>query len=87
VPELLVLSKTLGGGVPISALITSPAIEQKCQLRGFTRARDPSTSSVRAAPPDFSRAGVSSVSLPSSFVPEDPDRAACVIEIEGFELD
>lgn len=36
VPDLLVLSKTLGGGVPISALITSSAIEQECHARGFT---------------------------------------------------
>ena len=33
VPDLLVLSKTLGGGVPISALITSAAIEQECVAR------------------------------------------------------
>ncbi len=36
VPDLLVLSKTLGGGVPISAVITSPSIEQECYARGFT---------------------------------------------------
>jgi 2,2-dialkylglycine decarboxylase (pyruvate) len=36
VPDLLVLSKTLGGGLPISAAITSPAIEQECYARGFT---------------------------------------------------
>lgn len=36
VPDLLVLSKTLGGGVPISALITSAAIEQDCFAQGFT---------------------------------------------------
>jgi 2,2-dialkylglycine decarboxylase (pyruvate) len=36
VPDLLVLSKTLGGGVPISAVITSPTIEQECYERGFT---------------------------------------------------
>ena len=36
VPDLLVLSKTLGGGVPISALITSAAIERECFVRGFT---------------------------------------------------
>ena len=35
VPDLLVLSKTLGGGVPISALVTSAAIEQECHSRGF----------------------------------------------------
>ena len=35
VPDLLVLSKTLGGGVPISALATSAEIEQDCHARGF----------------------------------------------------
>ena len=35
-PDLLVLSKTLGGGVPISAVITSAAIERECFMRGFT---------------------------------------------------
>jgi 2,2-dialkylglycine decarboxylase (pyruvate) len=36
VPDLLVLSKTLGGGVPISAVVTSAAIEEECHARGFT---------------------------------------------------
>ncbi|MBV9000585.1 MAG: aspartate aminotransferase family protein [Solirubrobacterales bacterium] len=36
VPDLLVLSKTLGGGIPISAVITSAAIEEQCYGRGFT---------------------------------------------------
>jgi 2,2-dialkylglycine decarboxylase (pyruvate) len=36
VPDLLVLSKTLGGGVPISALITSAEIERECFAGGFT---------------------------------------------------
>jgi 2,2-dialkylglycine decarboxylase (pyruvate) len=36
VPDLLVLSKTLGGGVPISAVITSAGIEERCHARGFT---------------------------------------------------
>jgi 2,2-dialkylglycine decarboxylase (pyruvate) len=35
VPDFLVLSKTLGGGVPISAVATSAAIEEKCHARGF----------------------------------------------------
>ena len=35
VPDLLVLSKTLGGGVPISAVATSAAIEEECHARGF----------------------------------------------------
>jgi len=36
VPDLLVLSKTLGGGLPISAVIASPQIEHECHARGFT---------------------------------------------------
>ena len=35
VPDLLVLSKTLGGGVPVSAVVTSAAIEAACHERGF----------------------------------------------------
>ncbi len=35
VPDFLTLSKTLGGGVPISATLTSAEIEQSCFERGF----------------------------------------------------
>jgi 2,2-dialkylglycine decarboxylase (pyruvate) len=35
VPDFLVLSKTLGGGVPIGAVITSASIEAICHERGF----------------------------------------------------
>jgi 2,2-dialkylglycine decarboxylase (pyruvate) len=35
VPDFLVLSKTLGGGIPIGAVITSAAIESDCHERGF----------------------------------------------------
>jgi 2,2-dialkylglycine decarboxylase (pyruvate) len=35
VPDFLVLSKTLGGGVPIGAVITSADIEAICHERGF----------------------------------------------------
>jgi 2,2-dialkylglycine decarboxylase (pyruvate) len=35
VPDFLVLSKTLGGGVPIGAVLTSAAIEATCHDRGF----------------------------------------------------
>jgi 2,2-dialkylglycine decarboxylase (pyruvate) len=35
VPDFLVLSKTLGGGVPISAVMTSAEIEATCFDRGF----------------------------------------------------
>jgi 2,2-dialkylglycine decarboxylase (pyruvate) len=35
VPDFLVLSKTLGGGIPIGAVVTSAAIESDCHERGF----------------------------------------------------
>jgi 2,2-dialkylglycine decarboxylase (pyruvate) len=35
VPDFLVLSKTLGGGVPIGAVVTSAAIEAACHEQGF----------------------------------------------------
>ena len=35
VPDFLVLSKTLGGGIPIGAVVTSAAIEEGCFERGF----------------------------------------------------
>jgi 2,2-dialkylglycine decarboxylase (pyruvate) len=35
VPDFLVLSKTLGGGIPIGATVTSAAIEEECHARGF----------------------------------------------------
>jgi 2,2-dialkylglycine decarboxylase (pyruvate) len=38
VPDFLVLSKTLGGGVPISAVVTSAAIDERCQERGYVHA-------------------------------------------------
>jgi 2,2-dialkylglycine decarboxylase (pyruvate) len=35
VPDLLAVSKTLGGGVPVAATITSTAIEEDCVAKGF----------------------------------------------------
>ena len=49
VPDLLVLSKTLGGGVPISAVITSPTIEQECYSRGFTHVTSHASDPLPAA--------------------------------------
>ena len=34
-PDLLTVSKTLGGGIPLAAVITTDAIEAKCHERGF----------------------------------------------------
>jgi 2,2-dialkylglycine decarboxylase (pyruvate) len=34
-PDFLVLSKTLGGGIPIGAVVTTAAIESDCHERGF----------------------------------------------------
>jgi 2,2-dialkylglycine decarboxylase (pyruvate) len=38
VPDFLVLSKTLGGGVPISAIVTTAELEARCYDRGFMHA-------------------------------------------------
>lgn len=35
VPDILTLSKTLGGGLPLAATITSKAIEEDCYEKGF----------------------------------------------------
>ncbi len=36
VPDILTLSKTLGAGLPLSAVVTSTNIEQTCYERGFS---------------------------------------------------
>ena len=50
VPDILVLSKTLGAGLPLSALLTSEAIEENCHARGFlfytTHVSDPLPAAV-----------------------------------------
>lgn len=50
IPDVLSLSKTLGAGTPLSATITSDAIEQTCFERGFlfytTHAADPMPAAV-----------------------------------------
>lgn len=35
VPDFLTLSKTLGGGLPLSAMVTTEEIEEECYKRGF----------------------------------------------------
>jgi len=37
-PDMLTLSKTLGGGLPLSATVTSEAIEADCHAKGFMHA-------------------------------------------------
>ncbi|MFW7413514.1 aspartate aminotransferase family protein [Demequina sp. SO4-18] len=50
VPDILTLSKTLGAGLPVSAVVTSAAIEGLCHERGFlfftTHVSDPLPSAV-----------------------------------------
>ena len=50
VPDILTLSKTLGAGLPLSATITSAAIEQDCHDKDFlfytTHAADPLPAAV-----------------------------------------
>jgi 2,2-dialkylglycine decarboxylase (pyruvate) len=36
VPDIMSLSKTMGGGLPLAAVVTSAAIEQRAHERGFT---------------------------------------------------
>ncbi|MDG4826277.1 aspartate aminotransferase family protein [Asanoa sp. WMMD1127] len=49
-PDILTLSKTLGAGLPVSAVVTSPEIEQRCHERGFyfgtTHVSDPLAAAV-----------------------------------------
>lgn len=53
VPDLLTLSKTLGAGLPVAAVMTSAEIEQVCYERGFlfytTHVSDPLAASVALA--------------------------------------
>jgi 2,2-dialkylglycine decarboxylase (pyruvate) len=37
-PDILTLSKTLGGGIPLSAVVTSTEIEAECNAHGFLHA-------------------------------------------------
>jgi 2,2-dialkylglycine decarboxylase (pyruvate) len=36
VPDFLTLSKTLGAGLPLAAVLTTPEIEERCHERGFS---------------------------------------------------
>jgi 2,2-dialkylglycine decarboxylase (pyruvate) len=50
VPDILTLSKTLGAGLPLAAVITSAEIEEECHARGFlfytTHVSDPLPAAV-----------------------------------------
>lgn len=50
VPDILTLSKTLGAGLPLAAVLTSPEIEQRAHDRGFlfftTHVNDPLPAAV-----------------------------------------
>jgi len=50
VPDFVTLSKTLGAGLPLSAVVTTAAIEERCHERGFhfytTHASDPLPAAV-----------------------------------------
>ena len=50
VPDILTLSKTLGNGLPLSAVVTSHAIDKTCRERGFlfytTHVNDPLPAAV-----------------------------------------
>ncbi len=50
VPDILTLSKTLGAGLPLAAVLVSPEIEERCRERGFlfytTHVSDPLPAAV-----------------------------------------
>jgi 2,2-dialkylglycine decarboxylase (pyruvate) len=50
VPDVLTLSKTLGAGLPLAAVVVTPEVEQRCYERGFlfytTHVSDPLPSAV-----------------------------------------
>jgi len=50
VPDILTLSKTLGAGLPLAAVLTTAAIEERCHERGFlfytTHVSDPMPAAV-----------------------------------------
>ena len=50
VPDILTLSKTLGAGLPLAAVLTTPEIEDLCHARGFlfytTHVSDPLPAAV-----------------------------------------
>lgn len=52
-PDILTLSKTLGAGLPVAAVVTTDAIEARCHERGFlfftTHVSDPLAASVALA--------------------------------------
>jgi len=51
-PDILTLSKTLGAGLPVAAVVTSAEIEERCHERGFlfytTHVSDPLAGAVAA---------------------------------------
>ena len=56
-PDILTLSKHLGGGIPVSAIITSPEIEEKVAAKGFVSTRS------HAADPISCAAGTASIEI------------------------
>jgi 2,2-dialkylglycine decarboxylase (pyruvate) len=78
VPDLVAVSKTLGGGVPLAATVTSPAVEEACAERGFLhvtshvsdrfrRPRDsPSSTSSRKRASSSGRVFAATTSSPAS---------------------
>ena len=60
VPDILTLSKTLGAGLPLAAVLTSAEIEERCHDRGFlfftTHVSDPLPAAVGSTVLDVHRA-------------------------------
>jgi len=95
-PDILTLSKTLGAGLPLSAVVTTPGIEDACHERGFlfytTHVSDPLPAAVGLKVLDIierdglvERAGVSGQRLASGLRILQ-NRHACIGDVRGRGL-
>lgn len=96
VPDILTLSKTLGAGLPLAAVLTTPEIEAQAHERGFlfntTHANDPLPAAVGLAVLDVvirerlaERAAEAGERLRSGLV-EMADRHPCIGDVRGRGL-
>jgi 2,2-dialkylglycine decarboxylase (pyruvate) len=95
-PDILTLSKTLGAGLPLSAVVTTAAIEEQCHERGFlfytTHVSDPLPAAVGLTVLNVverddlvTRAGVAGERLRSGLAALQ-QRFACIGDVRGRAL-
>ena len=96
VPEFLTLSKTLGAGLPLAAVLTTPEIEERCHERGFlfytTHASDPLAGGRRPqgagdrGPRPADRAGARDGRVPARGLLALQQRHECIGDVRGRGL-